>query len=119
MTDTEWAVVRHAMPVPAWLEGRGGQPEGYCHRVMLDAIRYVTDNGIKWRSMHADFPAWDRVYAFFRRWREHGLVKEFHDRLRGRARETEGRDPEPTAAVMGIGEVSESESLLTCPNPNR
>ncbi|WEO93230.1 transposase [Streptomyces sp. FXJ1.172] len=33
---------------------------------MLDAIRYVTDNGIKWRSMPADFPAWDRVYAFFR-----------------------------------------------------
>ncbi|WP_393073295.1 transposase [Streptomyces sp. LN704] len=87
MTDAEWAVVRDAMPLPAWLEGRGGQPEGYCHRVMLDAIRYVTDNGIKWRSMPADFPVWDRVYAFFRRWREHGLVKEFHDRLRGRARE--------------------------------
>lgn len=38
MTDAQWAVVRDAMPVPAWLEGRGGQPEGYCHRVMLDAI---------------------------------------------------------------------------------
>ncbi|WP_253266362.1 transposase [Streptomyces sp. 6-11-2] len=37
MTDAEWAVVRDAMPVPAWLEGRGGQPEGYCRRVMLDA----------------------------------------------------------------------------------
>ncbi|MER5669148.1 transposase [Streptomyces mirabilis] len=85
MTDAEWAVVRDAMPVLAWLEG-------YCHRVMPDAIRYVTDNGIKWRSMPADFPAWDRVYALFRRWREHGLVKEFHDRLRGRAREAEGLD---------------------------
>ncbi|WP_158693098.1 transposase, partial [Streptomyces viridochromogenes] len=49
MSDAEWAVVRDAMPVPAWLEGRGGQPEGYCHRQMLDAIFYVTDNGIKWR----------------------------------------------------------------------
>jgi hypothetical protein len=29
MTDAEWAVVRDALPVPAWLEGRGGQPEGY------------------------------------------------------------------------------------------
>jgi hypothetical protein len=50
MTDEEWQVVRDVMPVPAWLEGRGGQPEGYCHRQMLDAIRYVTDNGIKWRG---------------------------------------------------------------------
>lgn len=82
---------RDALPVPAWLEGRGGQPEGYCHRQMMDAIRYVTDNGIKWRSMPADFPAWDRVYAYFRRWRDQGLAREFHDRLRGQVRESEGR----------------------------
>ncbi|CAM5511747.1 DDE transposase [Streptomyces canarius] len=111
MTDAEWAVVRDAMPVPAWLEGRGGQPEGYCHRVMLDAIRYVTDNGIKWRSMPVDFPAWDRVYAFFRRWREHGLVKEFHDRLRCRAREAEHREAEPTAAVIDSQSVKAAASV--------
>lgn len=28
------------MPVPSWLEGRGGQPEGYCHRQLVDAVRY-------------------------------------------------------------------------------
>ncbi|MEU1006464.1 hypothetical protein [Streptomyces tibetensis] len=32
MSDAEWAVVRDALPVPGWLEGRGGQPESYCHR---------------------------------------------------------------------------------------
>ncbi|MEU0837591.1 transposase [Streptomyces sp. NPDC005969] len=69
------------LPVPAWMEGRGGQPEGYCHRQMLDAVFYVVDNGIKWRAMPVDFPAWDRVYAFFRRWREKGLIAELHDRL--------------------------------------
>ncbi|MEU8687545.1 IS5 family transposase [Streptomyces sp. NPDC048665] len=111
MTDAEWAVVRDAMPVPAWLGGRGGQPEGYCHRVMLDAIRYVTDNGIKWRSMPADFPAWDRAYAFFHRWREHGLVKEFHDRLRGWVREAEGREAEPTAAVIDSQSVKGAASV--------
>lgn len=63
------------------MEGRGGQPEGYCHRQMLDAVFYVVDNGIKWRAMPVDFPAWDRVYAFFRRWREKGLIAELHDRL--------------------------------------
>ena len=45
-------------------------------------------------------PAWDRVYAFFRRWRDHGLVAEFRDRLRGRVREQAGRDPEPSAGVI-------------------
>ncbi|MFD3553427.1 transposase [Streptomyces goshikiensis] len=41
---------------------------------MLDAIRYLVDNGTKWRAMPAGFPPWDRVYAFVRRWRN--LVRE-------------------------------------------
>jgi hypothetical protein len=35
--------------------------------------------------------AWSAVYAFFRRWRAQGLIGEFHDRLRARVREAEGR----------------------------
>lgn len=100
MTDAEWDGVRPLLPVPGWMQGRGGQPEAYCHRAVLDAIRYLVDNGIKWRAMPVDFPPWDRVYAFFRRWRDHGLVREFHDRLRARVREKLGRDAEPTAGVI-------------------
>jgi len=36
----------------------------------------------------------------FRRWSDKGLVKEFHDRLRGKAREAADRDPEPTAGII-------------------
>ncbi|MEV5204284.1 IS5 family transposase [Streptomyces sp. NPDC053720] len=50
--------------------------------------------------MPADFPPWDRVYAFFRRWRDRGLVREFHDRVRGQVRERAGLDALPTAGVI-------------------
>ncbi|MGW3661153.1 IS5 family transposase [Streptomyces sp. NPDC005151] len=100
MTDAEWAAARPLIPVPAWMQGRGGRPEGFCHRTMLDAIRYLVDNGIKWRAMPVDFPPWERVYGFYRRWRDDGLVKEYHDRLRGRVREKLGRDAEPTAGMI-------------------
>ncbi|MFD3590856.1 hypothetical protein [Streptomyces sp. NPDC058683] len=50
-------------------------PEGYCHRVMLDAVRYVVDNGVKWAN-------------------------RLHDRLRDKVREREGRSPDPTAAIV-------------------
>ncbi|MFE9312886.1 IS5 family transposase [Streptomyces sp. NPDC006706] len=100
MTDGEWAEVRPLLPVPGWMHGRGGRPEAYCHRQILDAVRYLVDNGIKWRAMPADFPPWDRVYAFFRRWRDHALIQEFHDRLRAQVREKLGRDAEPTAGVI-------------------
>jgi transposase len=67
---------------------------------MIDAVRYLVDNGIKWRAMPADFPPWPRVYAFFARWRDAGLVTELHDRLRTAVREAEGRQEEASAAVV-------------------
>ncbi|MER8011093.1 IS5 family transposase [Streptomyces sp. NPDC094149] len=100
MSDAEWASVRDLLPAPGWLAGRGGRPEGYCHRQMIDAVRYLVDNGIKWRAMPSDFPPWPRVYAFFARWRDLGLVAELHDRLREAVRTAEGRSPEPSAAVV-------------------
>ncbi len=50
--------------------------------------------------MPSDFPPWPRVYAFFARWRDAGLVAELHDRLRDAVRVAEGRDQEPTAAIV-------------------
>ncbi|MGY4903158.1 transposase [Streptomyces sp. 900116325] len=35
LTDAEWVIVRPLLPVPAWLNGRGGRPEGFCHRQIL------------------------------------------------------------------------------------
>ncbi|WP_245599828.1 transposase [Embleya scabrispora] len=110
-TDAEWRVVRAALPVPAWLEGRGGQPEAYCHREMVDAVRFLVDNGIKWRAMPADFPVWTCVYAFFRRWRDQGLAGEFHDRLRARCRIAEGRAVEPTAGNIDAHSVKAAASV--------
>lgn len=56
MTDAEWAAVRPLLPVPVWFQGRGGRPEGYCHRQLSDAIRPLVAGGIPWRAMPADFP---------------------------------------------------------------
>ncbi|MEU8943724.1 transposase [Streptomyces goshikiensis] len=56
MTDAEWAAVRPLPPVPACFPGLGGRPEGYCHRQLLDAIRYLAAGGISQRAMPADFP---------------------------------------------------------------
>ncbi|MFJ9179435.1 IS5 family transposase [Streptomyces sp. NPDC102360] len=100
MTDAEWQVVRAALPVPAWLHGRGGRPEGFCHRVMLDAVRYVVDNGVKWANLPRDFPPYRRVHAFARRWQLTGLLSELHDRPRDKVRTQEGRSRGPTAAII-------------------
>jgi transposase len=116
MTDAEWAVIRVAMPMPAWLEGKGGRPEAHCHRGMLDAVRYLVDNGVKWRNLPADYPCWRAVYDFFRRWRRHGYIRELHQRLRRTERERQRRLPEPSAGIIDSQSVDGSE---TCPAASR
>ncbi|WP_286246921.1 transposase [Streptomyces graminofaciens] len=71
--------------------------------VMLDAVRYVVDNGVKWANLPVDFPRYRRVHAFARRWQVTGLIAELHDRLRDRVREKEGRSPDPSAAIKVSG----------------
>lgn len=111
LTDAQWAQVLPLIPVPVWMGGRGGRPEGYCHRVMIDAMLYVVDNGIKWRAMPADFPPWDAVYRFFRRWRDQQLLTVLHDRLRRACRVRAGRGPEPTGAVIDSQSVKAAETV--------
>lgn len=111
LTDAEWARVAPLIPTPAWILGHGGRPEEYCHRQLIDAVLYLTDNGIKWRAMPADFPDWDDCYRFFRRWKTQGLLTAVHDRLRRACREQAGRGPEPTAAIIDSQSLRAAETV--------
>ena len=40
------------------------------------------------------------VYYHFRKWRQDGRLRQAHDRLRATVRESEGRDRDPSGAVL-------------------
>jgi transposase len=65
-TDTQWLMIDPLLPDPAWLAGQGERREVHCRRVIVDAIFYVVDNGIKWRALPVDFPPWSTVYNYER-----------------------------------------------------
>jgi hypothetical protein len=54
-------------------------------------------------------------YAFFRRWRRQGLDVEFHNRLRGEVRVSEGRAAEPTAGFIDSKSVRAAGSVPVDP----
>ena len=111
LTDTEWAAIALLIPMPAWMAGRGGRPESYCHREMIDAVAYLVDNGTKWRALPIDFPAWTAVYRFFCRWRDQELLTVLHDRLRRAVRVSQGREPEPTAGAVDSQSLRAAETV--------
>ncbi|WP_240981024.1 MULTISPECIES: transposase [unclassified Streptomyces] len=78
---------------------------------MLDAVRYVVDDGIKWANLPKDFPPFKRVHAFARRRQVTGLLAELHDRLRDRVRAKEGRSPDPSAAIVDSQSVRAAANI--------
>ncbi|WP_073897167.1 transposase [Saccharothrix sp. CB00851] len=65
----QWAEIDPLPPDPACLAGRGGRWEKHCRRLIVDAILYVVDNGIKRQALPADFPPWPKVCKRFVAWR--------------------------------------------------
>jgi transposase len=54
-TDAEWAILAPLLPAPASTTPTGGHPEAHPRREIVDAIRYLVDNGCKWRALPSDF----------------------------------------------------------------
>lgn len=110
MTDAEWAVLEPvAREQMAAILRAGGRPMEHSLRAVLDAIGYVTSNGIVWRAMPVDFPPWEAVYAFFQRWSQRELPQRLAHRLRDRLRSTQDRLVQPTAAVIDSQSVKAAE----------
>ncbi|GAA2662423.1 transposase [Streptomyces vastus] len=54
-TIAEWALLEPLLPVPACQTKTGAHPEKWPRRQIVDAIRYITDNGAKWRALPSDY----------------------------------------------------------------
>ena len=113
MSDAEWAVTEPALPAPGWKEGRGGRPAGHCHRDIVDAIRHLVKQGICWRAMPADLPPWQTVYDVLDRWQDSGATEAMHGELRRQCRLAAGREPEPSATVIGSQSVKAAETVAS------
>jgi transposase len=67
---------------------------------VLNAIFYVLLEGVRWRSLPGDFPAWQTVYTYFRNWRQDGTWLHIHDSLREWTRIEIERHPSPSEAII-------------------
>lgn len=105
LTDAEWELIEaYFRPNPL-----GGRPPDHARRIVLNAIFYVDRTGCQWRYLPSDFPHWNTVYTQFRRWKLNGTWVELNDVLRRKVRVQEGRDEEPSAAIIDSQSVKTTE----------
>jgi putative transposase len=105
LTDVQWDNVEHLFPAPK----PGGRPRSYDNREIVNGVLYVLCSGCAWRMMPHDFPPWESVYGYFRRWRLDGTWLRVHDVLRADLRQQVGRDPQPSAAVLDSQSVKTTD----------
>jgi putative transposase len=80
----------------------------------VDAIRYVDHNGVVWRALPVDFhiTPWRTVYHYFRKWDRDGTLNHMHNGLREQVRRAEGREAEPSAAILDSQSIRTAETVV-------
>src|SRR5881398_3931114 len=69
-------------------------------RSIVNAILYLVVTGCQWRMLPREYPAWQSVYTYFRKWRDDGTWQRLHDTLRAQVRRRAGRHKQPTAGAL-------------------
>lgn len=95
LTDAQWDFIHPMLPKPF----KRGRPPTDPRRI-VNAVLYVLKGGIQWRLMPANFPPWQTVYHRFRKWTLDHTWVALNDALRTCLRQEEGRNAEPSAAIL-------------------
>src|SRR6266516_4455545 len=105
LTDQEWEMIRKEVPKAQ----RRGRKRSVTLREILNAIFYVLDNGIKWRSLPHDYPKWQTVYWYFNLWSQGGTIEKIHRKLRKITRIAKGKKPDETVAIIDSQSIKTKE----------
>lgn len=104
MTDAQWELLADLFP-----EAKTGRPREVSIRDVVDAIFYVNRTGVQWRYLPHDFPRWDVVYSYFRKWGKDGTWVKVQRVLREGVRQTAGREATPSLACVDSQSVKGTE----------
>lgn len=103
MTDAEWEILEPLIPAIS----EEAINVKYTRREIVNGILYVLRSGCPWRLVPHDLPDWGALYYYFRKWRKEGVWDQVLQALRRQKRKKQGRDEEPSAAVI------DSQSIKT------
>jgi putative transposase len=96
LSDEEWLLLGPLIPAAR----PGGRPRDQDMREILNAFFYLLRAGCAWRLLPHEFPCWQTVYDYFRKWRKEGLWEDIHKTLREQTRVRAGREATPSATVI-------------------
>lgn len=104
-TDEQYELLECRIPPPELL----GRKRTVDLREVFNALNYLTRTGCQWRLLPLEFPAWQTVYYYFRKWRDADWFLCWNDSLREELRQANGRSADPSAAIIDSQSVKTTE----------
>ena len=92
LTEARWEILAEFL--------EDGRKRQHSLRTIVDAILYITKTGCQWRYLPKDFPKWQLVYYYFRKFETTGLIEIIHDSLREQVRHKKGQESSPSLGLI-------------------
>ena len=104
LTDARWQTIAEFI--------EDGRKRRSSLRSVVDAILYLVKTGCQWRYLPKDYPKWQLVYYYFRKFETTGVIEIIHDSLREQVRVKKGKQSSPSLGLVDSQSVK-TASLTT------
>lgn len=105
LSDKEWDILKDLLPAAKL----GGRPGSVDLREVLNSSFYRLRTGCAWAMLPHDLPAHQTVYDYFNKWSADGTGERINGLRVRRVRVAEGRQAEPSAAIIDSQSVKTVE----------
>jgi putative transposase len=106
LTDDEWELIESFVQQ----KPGSGRPHEVDLREIVNALFYLTCTGCQWRYLPKDLPDYHSVNYYFRKWTKDQTIEQINTTLRRQVRIAQGREEEPSAAIIDSQSVKSTES---------
>lgn len=99
LSDEQWKLIEMLFSPPK-SQNKNGRKRTTDLREVVNAIFYWQRSGAAWRLLPHDFPPYQTVYFYFRKFQRNGIWMKIHNTLRDLVRSKEERNVSPSAGIM-------------------
>lgn len=101
LSDSQWEVVEKLLDCQ--------RKRKYDLRQILNGILYLLDNGVKWRNLPKEYPRWQSVYYYFRKWSKEVTLQKVQQSLLTELRVKQKREVQPSLGIIDSQTVRTSK----------
>lgn len=93
LTDAQWNNIKDYLD-------KTGRKRKFSLRSIWNGLMYVVKTGCQWRMLPKEFPQWQLVYYYYRKWVDSEVFDMILDKLRSKTRVKLGQQGRPTLGIM-------------------